>query len=462
MRKNNCVVVGGGLVGLFSSILLADRFSSVTLVERAPFLGGLLRSSRDSNGASFDLGTHVPNFTLNPEVDEILFGNPDEIEQNWTILQYIYPAAFSAGKWNLETSIMDARHLDKPLYEKAVQELLQRSTASQSTNLAEYVLETFGPTLCENLFVPLVRKLYGMDAQELVTSSSVSYFGLTKVVAFDRERTLELMQNEVFASKLGFTTHDDYNASREDLFRDYYLYPKGQNGVGFWMKRLERLAREKGVRICLEESISSLELRDGSITSIQLGESREMLPCDFVVWTAPPAFALKAAGIPVGPPKSIFRTASVFHYSFDKPLLNTRSAYIWNWDPSFRIFRVTLYPNIDPQAQQDYSLTAEVLSSPEEAEEISLEQVHDELVRCELVDSEAQIRTQSKVIIHNTFPAPTAAHHAEVKAQNELLSSQLNNIRVLGRFAGKAWFHKDVLLEAWEALKEFPLISNSH
>ncbi len=459
MGKNNCIVVGGGLVGLFSSILLADRFSSVTLIERAPHLGGLLRSSNDSNGACFDLGTHVPNFTLKPEVDEILFGTKEEIEQNWTIFEYIYPAAYSAGKWNPETSIMDARHLDEPLYEKAVEELLERSSESQATNLAEHVLETFGPTLCENLFAPLVRKLYGVEAQELVTSSSVSYFGLTKIVAFERERTQELMQNEVFAAKLGYTTHDDYNTSRNDRFRDYYLYPKGRNGVGFWMKRLEQLAQEKGVRICLNEFVSSLESKDGSVTSVQLGESKETLPCDFVAWTAPPAFALQAAGVPVGPPKSIFRTASVFHYSFDKPLLNKRSAYIWNWDPSFLSFRVTLYPNIDPQAENDYSLTAEVLSSPEEADGISLEQIHEELVRCELVDPAAQVRTQSKVVIHNTFPAPTEAHHAEVKTQNELLSNHFDNIRVLGRFAGKAWFHKDVLLEAWGALTEFPKIS---
>jgi phytoene dehydrogenase-like protein len=67
MSRTNCVVVGGGLCGLFSSIVLADKFEKVYLVERDDECGGLLRSSADDRGIVYDQGTHIPEETTIPE-----------------------------------------------------------------------------------------------------------------------------------------------------------------------------------------------------------------------------------------------------------------------------------------------------------------------------------------------------------------------------------------------------------
>lgn len=53
------VVVGGGLAGITCALGLADRGHRVTLLERAPVLGGLCRSVADPTVGRVDTGQHV-------------------------------------------------------------------------------------------------------------------------------------------------------------------------------------------------------------------------------------------------------------------------------------------------------------------------------------------------------------------------------------------------------------------
>jgi squalene-associated FAD-dependent desaturase len=53
------LVVGGGLAGINAALELADQGAQVTLVERAPVLGGLCRSVSDPVAGRVDTGQHV-------------------------------------------------------------------------------------------------------------------------------------------------------------------------------------------------------------------------------------------------------------------------------------------------------------------------------------------------------------------------------------------------------------------
>ncbi|HEY6537918.1 MAG TPA: hydroxysqualene dehydroxylase HpnE, partial [Candidatus Dormibacteraeota bacterium] len=55
----DAVVVGGGLAGISAALELADQGARVTLVERAPVLGGLCRSVPDPVAGRVDTGQHV-------------------------------------------------------------------------------------------------------------------------------------------------------------------------------------------------------------------------------------------------------------------------------------------------------------------------------------------------------------------------------------------------------------------
>jgi len=55
----DALVVGGGLAGITAALELADQGAKVTLVERAPVLGGLCRSVPDPVAGRVDTGQHV-------------------------------------------------------------------------------------------------------------------------------------------------------------------------------------------------------------------------------------------------------------------------------------------------------------------------------------------------------------------------------------------------------------------
>ena len=69
------VVVGGGIAGILSSILLKKKFDQVYLLEKENKLGGLLSSYKSKEGFEFDYGSHFLRDTGVSELDEILYNN---------------------------------------------------------------------------------------------------------------------------------------------------------------------------------------------------------------------------------------------------------------------------------------------------------------------------------------------------------------------------------------------------
>ena len=57
----DCIIVGGGPVGILASILLSKKYKNVTVIEQSNSLGGLLNSIHDDAGIYYDIGTHIPN-----------------------------------------------------------------------------------------------------------------------------------------------------------------------------------------------------------------------------------------------------------------------------------------------------------------------------------------------------------------------------------------------------------------
>mgnify|MGYP001291269903 CR=1 FL=1 len=52
------IVVGGGIAGILSAILLKRKYDEVDLIELDGRLGGLLKSFTNERGQSFDQGSH--------------------------------------------------------------------------------------------------------------------------------------------------------------------------------------------------------------------------------------------------------------------------------------------------------------------------------------------------------------------------------------------------------------------
>lgn len=454
---NNCIVVGGGLCGLFSSIILADKFKNVYVIDSDEHCGGLLKSVKDELGIVYDQGTHIPNTTGIEEVDNILFGSESQRSQHWQDLGKLKTGNYFGGKWDLETQIVDTRKLPEQVYQKGILELLSLTEQSTAEDIATYLNETIGPTFTSEIAYPLVKKLYGqdVDAGSLKTHSSVSYFGLSRVIGLSPEVTKKLKEIPAFDDKLGYHSTADYDQRilNDETVEPTYYYPTNGRGVQYWIDGLIEQAKAKGVEFITKEYINKIEHKTGSISKVHLANSNKVLNCDFLFWSAPPALALNAAGITSKKAKLDFRTANIFHYNFDLPILNSESHYIWNWDLKAKSFRVTLHPNLDKNKNTNH-LTIEALSGKEDSDKITSEDMLNELKDMKLISNETKVISHLRQTIHNTFPVPTFEFSEATKDNYEKLSKEFNNVMVSGRFSGKHWFHGDVIKAAFNEINE--------
>jgi len=461
MKKDNCIVVGGGICGIFSAILLADKFTHVYLIEKDDECGGLLKSVQDANGNIYDQGTHVPNNTFIPEIDEILFGNKSLQDENWSNLGKPRTGNFFCGQWNLIHQMLDVRNLPEHIYQKGIVELLSITKESKAKDLVTFLIETLGPTFTQEAVAPIAKKLYGKDVDltQLTKDSSVGYFGLSRVLALVPEVAKKLKELPLFDTKLTYHNEKDFEEriekDGETNSQFQYYYPKNNKGVGFWVEFMISQAKAKGVKFLTGEYVSAINYQDDVIHTIDLGKSGEQLPCDYLWWTAPPILALKAANIKVEPRKVSFRSACIFHFTVDKPLLNNSAYYLWNWDENYKAFRITLYPNMQKNTlTKGYKVTAEVLCSHSETENVSLSDIFEELKEIEIIAQDAKILGELKQVIHNTFPVTTFEMSEAIEDHYNTLTSAFNNIHLAGRFSGKNWFHHDVLKSAYKDIKQ--------
>lgn len=444
-NKKNCIIAGGGAAGILAAILLADVYKNVTVVEKNDTLGGLLASCQDDEGNHYDMGTHVPSITNIKELDDILFGTTEKRKENWIKFDRLLTQSYFNGIWNRKSQLIDARSVGQEKYEKGIVEFFHSDEkCSVQDNLAKFLTETYGSTFAQEIFAPILEKLFGVAADRLEAQNTLNYFGLTRLIMLTDKVTHQLKQIDFFDKKMGFHTNTG------SAFTHYY--PKSPKGCGYWIDLLVEKAQKKGVVFKANTMISKINVKNKEITSIE-ASGMDGIDCDLLVWTIPPVLALKAAGIYVSSPPPVLRTASIFHYCLDQELLIKDALYVWCMDPKFKSFRITLYPNLNPRKQNSgYTVTSEILSSPEESKKFNSEMVFKELVSLGIVAKNSQVLSHAQQTLHNTFPVPEVGFIDNANRIAEKIQNEMQNLLLFGRSTGKTWFMTDVLKDVYEKI----------
>ena len=116
------VVVGGGIAGIVSAILLQQKFGEVCLVEQSNKIGGLYRSKKSELGVTFDYGSHFLQSSGIPDLDKIILDGISE--SSWLELGNLKGGGYYKSKLNSNSAFLDARNLSKEIYERGVIEVL--------------------------------------------------------------------------------------------------------------------------------------------------------------------------------------------------------------------------------------------------------------------------------------------------------------------------------------------------
>jgi phytoene dehydrogenase-like protein len=332
------VVAGGGLAGLVAARHLADAGADVQLFERHHDLGGRVRSLR-RDGFVFDRGFQV------------LF------------------TAYPAARRELDFDALDLRYF-KP--GAVVAQSGQRSTLSDPFRDVDAALETVlnrDVTFRDKLKVYELRK-------ELAEKSDREIFGGTDRTTGEylRERGFSEKFVENFAAPFygGITLDRSLGTSKKVFEFTFKMLTVGRiavpaRGMAAISEQLAEAAREAGVELVTDETVTDLDARAGAGPGIELG--RESASPDAVVVATDPKQARELTGVESIPTDA--KGCVTQYLAFDGPELDAGKRLLLNAEDDAPN-QIAQLSSVAPEyAPEDRNLlSATFLGVPDDSDEV--------------------------------------------------------------------------------------------
>ncbi len=440
-------LVGGGIVGLTTSLVLAKQGFDVHLIEAAPKLGGLYSTAYQYQDYYFDYGSHLPLSTGIPPLDRLMFAEIEASEDWLSFSDTLREYSVFNHALNQNTQCIDARKLAPEDYVQIVAELMNvprydAATVAPATNLYDLITRDYGEKLREQVFRPVMRKLTGLELEALSPIAHALH-GVQRVVMFDEVQTKELKQIPWYDDRIADTN------PRHRVSHTWKYYPK-QGGCGAFIAYLEEKCKAAGVTFSLETQVTGLTTAGKKVTHLTLSNG-QTIPNELLVWTAPPVFLLRALGVDtthIAVPK--FRPSVLFHYVFDKPAL-TNGHYVYFYDEAHKSYRTTLYENmVDANTHNHATVEAFVTDRNADLDALAAE-IWQEQMTAGLLPPDTQCLHQHVQQLPSGWPDLTNAFFESQEQLRQLVSEETQNCLLLGRASG-AHHMVPQLVNMWKQL----------
>lgn len=435
------IVVGGGIAGLYSAILLKNTYEKVYLVEQGEQLGGLLRSFQNEHGDWFDYGTHFITGTEISEVNQVILDN--NWTQDWQHFENEKGGNFFNGKLSENCLFVDAKDIGDHYY-RGLSEFLEIVDFSGEYANSEQQLEgMFGKTFTREIFIPALCKLFCVDTLVDININAHLRFGMKRLRILNQKATEAIKIVPSYDDRI---SHHQFIGQAARL----QFYPK-DGGVGKWVDQFEKKLSEIGVEVICGESVTDIEHENGLIKNISLSDGKK-LACDKLVWTVPLVFLFRAAGIACKTQRPTLIHTTLFHYVLDeKPL--TDNHFFFCYDPKFLPFRVTLYSNLQPEISdrtQRYRVTVEVLSKEALDKDKMQLSVLEDLKKMGIFSQDIKVLYSHSETIPQGFPVLSHEFTGASKFQYDLAMESFKNISLHGKNNTKDWLMSDVFKSVYE------------
>lgn len=246
--KTSYTILGGGPAGLMTAHLLArDTDAEITLIDRAPRLGGNAGSFQ-VEGITTDYGSHRFHPAAEPEVmAEVKALLGDDL-----LLRPRHGRIRLGGRWiHFPLKLGNAlKSLPLPFAVSLIRDMvtgpLRRAPDGPET-FSSVLLKGLGPTISKNFYFPYVRKLWGLDPDHLAVKLAerrVSGSSVTKIL-MKMARMLPGLRSETTGR---------------------FYYPR--KGFGQICQTMEQSARQNGTDIQLETGIERIERDGNTVTAV--------------------------------------------------------------------------------------------------------------------------------------------------------------------------------------------------
>jgi protoporphyrinogen oxidase len=469
MSQKKFVIIGGGIAGLMIARFIRahrDPKADITIIERESHFGGQYSCvDYGSEGGRFDHGMHIFYETCIAEADTLFTSIFPESE--WNILEQNWKDAAGIhvhGRLQTGTPWVDLRFWPVEKRRAVIADILL-AIESEKTNptpvpedASGWLLRHYGRTLTDEVYSPILRKLYYHEATDLARHA-IKISPLNRVVLFDEEMMLDLMKSDALRLRIGYPDQFTLPPYRNNNQRGFY--PK-QFGFYHAMDRLREIVEAEGTRLVPNTTVDSVTRSGDRITSLRLknndGQTSTLDGVDEIYWTSGLPSLAKQFGVNFTDLKAEMRPAGWYvHFQLAEAPAMDRLYYFYSFEPDTRSFRITNYASYCPAAvtERGYPLCVEFWSNPGDTEDKAqiIENATRELEQFGIIKARSGIRFSNaeRVGLGAGVPLPTLINSQGLAAlRTRIRECGITNLRTAGVMAEPdVFFVPEVLTDAW-------------
>ncbi|HMU45277.1 MAG TPA: NAD(P)-binding protein [Chitinophagaceae bacterium] len=466
MSKQYTIIVGSGLSGLMLARMIKlyrDPKAEIAIVEKAPVIGGQYGSFNYHEHGYFDIGMHIYYESCIPEIDKLF---TDLLpEEEWNILTDNYKdiaGIYFNGRLQKDTPYINLRDISEERWKTYVAEIFNAirnkdEKLPEDANAYEILVHHFGKLITDELFVPVLEKLY-LTHPDRLAEIATKFTTINRLALFDKEAMLDLMQSQEIRSRICYPDQMTLPPYRSNTQRGFY--PK-EYGLFRVMDRFREKLEEEGVMFFTSHNICQLNISEKEATSISLSDNNgaiKTLAIKELFWTAGLPPLAKALGIKTDDLVNDKKLTTGVYVNFllSKMPEMGNLYYFYCFDQPFRSFRITNYSAYCPKASdgRGFPLCAEMWLRNEDSMEESdiINQTIEELKHFGVIDTSFKvIFAKVEKLAGGGFPLPSVKNISNMtEIKNRIKDAGFRNIIPTGVLAEKnVFFIKDVLIDSY-------------
>ena len=449
--QTNIVIVGAGIAGLVSALLLSEREDvKVTIVEKSNEVGGLLKKFDYGVNGFFDYGAHNLLETNIEELDKLLFSLLAKDE--WEILDGYkreIAGAFFNQKIQKNSAYIDLRNMQN--YPELLIDFVKDRELIDETNLYDYFFNRYGKKITEVLR-GVVENLY-QDKLENLDSIASLLAPLSRVILFDKEIMHDLNLSDNLRAKLAYPEQRDLDLKLSSGRKA--LYPKNY-GMYRIIDALVNKLEEAGVEILTNNYVKNISIENQMIREIVLADDIVIGEVDKLIWSAGMGQLL--------PLLDITPTRNFDNKRVDSVLLNLLVShklnmddvyYLYGYSKDIPLFRVTAYYNYCPNTFRNggYPVSIEILeyNNMENLEE----EIIDGLRNMGLLSDSNSILFSKLEVLNGGFVHPSKKNSDFFnEIRTSIASKKIKNLINIGIMSEKnLFFQTDILIDLYQKIR---------
>jgi len=416
-------IIGAGIAGLTLAKRLSEYGIKTVLIERENAVGGLARSFKYDNGATFDIGPHRFH-TDDPEVNQFIMETLDEdhiiIDRNSQL--FLFDKYLP---WPL--TLKGVMSLPLHLFVRAGIDLFIRQNA-RTESFEDYIIEKYGNTLYKVFFKPYTEKFMDYECSNLHrdwATTGINRATIDKKV--DTDSLTSLIKSVLFAGEAGTK----------------FIYPRS-GGIGTFSEILASKIENCSGRILLSTQIAKFVSNDHTINTI-VTDVGEEIPVEHVFWSGSLMSLRSLGNAPELVPRLHYMSSIFFNYLTTAQI---EQGFQWCYfgDKGSEIDRVSVPRNFNPQLvpQGKEGLCVEVSCNEDSITwkdparlDCMLETF---LLRTNLLNSLDQVEDYHVEHVHETYPLYVLNYPRKLKTIFDWVNAMWSNITLIGR-TGRFWYN---------------------